>query len=152
MVAHAGDWRPAVATLLEPKCLQGCPQKIEGKEKNPPKDLRGNPQKDDLPIGVDVYNYSSTGHVAATLNANCFSKNSHGPKILDHKGFRIHTPEECEFLQGFENGYTNIPFHTRSQSKHEQLRMKALGNSMAVPMMHWIGKRIDTFEQTVKIG
>jgi DNA (cytosine-5)-methyltransferase 1 len=46
------------------------------------------------------------------------------------------TPVECERLQGFPDNYTNIP------KAVDGPRYKALGNSMAVPVMGWIGKRI----------
>jgi DNA (cytosine-5)-methyltransferase 1 len=46
------------------------------------------------------------------------------------------TPTECERLQGFPDNYTNIP------GASDTTRYKALGNSMAVPVMAWIGKRI----------
>lgn len=49
---------------------------------------------------------------------------------------RYLTETECERLQGFPDGYTNI---FKAASTH---RYKALGNSMAVPVMKWIGKRI----------
>lgn len=45
-------------------------------------------------------------------------------------------PVECERLQGFPDGHTNIP------GAKDGPRYKALGNSMAVPVMRWIGKRI----------
>jgi DNA (cytosine-5)-methyltransferase 1 len=47
------------------------------------------------------------------------------------------TPTECERLQGFPDGYTNI-----KENCPDGPRYKALGNSMAVPVMRWIGKRI----------
>jgi DNA (cytosine-5)-methyltransferase 1 len=47
------------------------------------------------------------------------------------------TPIECERLQGFPDNYT----HTLTSS--DTTRYKALGNSMAVPVMKWIGKRIN---------
>jgi DNA (cytosine-5)-methyltransferase 1 len=49
------------------------------------------------------------------------------------------TPRECERLQGFPDDYTAIP------GGADGPRYKALGNSMAVPVMHWIGKRVDKF-------
>ena len=52
------------------------------------------------------------------------------------------TPVECERLQGFPDGYTNIPWRGKSESP-DGPRYKALGNSWAVPVVHWIGKRID---------
>jgi DNA (cytosine-5)-methyltransferase 1 len=50
------------------------------------------------------------------------------------------TPVECERLQGFPDNYTLIPY--RGKPAADGPRYKALGNSMAVPVMAWIGKRI----------
>ena len=50
------------------------------------------------------------------------------------------TPEECEALQGFPRGYTAVPH--RGKPAADGPRYKALGNSMAVPVMAWIGRRI----------
>jgi DNA (cytosine-5)-methyltransferase 1 len=51
------------------------------------------------------------------------------------------TPRECERLQGFPDDFTNIPWRGKPESP-DGLRYKALGNSMAVPCMLWIGKRL----------
>jgi DNA (cytosine-5)-methyltransferase 1 len=52
-------------------------------------------------------------------------------------------PEECEFLQGFPRNWTRIPWKNKSSSEcPDGPRYKALGNSMAVPCMMWIGKQI----------
>jgi DNA (cytosine-5)-methyltransferase 1 len=51
------------------------------------------------------------------------------------------TPVECERLQGFPDGYTNIPWRKKDESP-DGPRYKALGNSWAVPNVRWIGKRI----------
>ena len=51
------------------------------------------------------------------------------------------TPRECERLQGFPDDYTLIP--CRGKPAADGPRYKALGNSMAVPVMAWIGRRID---------
>ena len=50
------------------------------------------------------------------------------------------TPRECERLQGFKDDYTLIPY--RGKPAADGPRYKALGNSMAVPVMRWIGERI----------
>ncbi len=50
------------------------------------------------------------------------------------------TPRECERLQGFPDDYTAVPY--RNKSAADGPRYKALGNSMAVPVMRWIGERI----------
>jgi DNA (cytosine-5)-methyltransferase 1 len=51
------------------------------------------------------------------------------------------TPVECERLQGFPDNYTNITWRKQPESP-DGPRYKALGNSMAVPVMAWIGRRI----------
>ena len=54
------------------------------------------------------------------------------------------TPTECERLQGFPDGYTAIPWKKKTADQcPDGPRYKALGNSMAVPVMRWIGERID---------
>jgi DNA (cytosine-5)-methyltransferase 1 len=50
------------------------------------------------------------------------------------------TPIECERLQGFPDGYTDI--QPNGKPTADGSRYKALGNSMAVPVMKWIGERI----------
>jgi DNA (cytosine-5)-methyltransferase 1 len=54
-------------------------------------------------------------------------------------------PVECERLQGFPDGYTDIPWCGRGHSP-DGPRYKALGNSMAVPAMRWLGQRIEAVE------
>ena len=54
------------------------------------------------------------------------------------------TPRECERLQGFPDDYTLIPWRGKDADQcPDGPRYKALGNSMAVPVMHWIGQRIE---------
>jgi DNA (cytosine-5)-methyltransferase 1 len=53
------------------------------------------------------------------------------------------TPRECERLQGFPDDWTKIPYRGKSpEDCPDGPRYKAIGNSMAVPCMSWIGKRI----------
>ena len=54
------------------------------------------------------------------------------------------TPIECERLQGFPDGYTDIKPNGKPTA--DGPRYKALGNSMAVPVMAWIGERIAAVE------
>ncbi len=49
-------------------------------------------------------------------------------------------PIECERLQGFPDGWTDV--QVKGKPASDAARYKALGNSMAVPVMRWIGKRI----------
>ncbi len=54
------------------------------------------------------------------------------------------TPVECERLQGFPDNWTKIPWKRKpAEECPDGPRYKALGNSMAVPCMRWIGERID---------
>ncbi len=55
------------------------------------------------------------------------------------------TPVECERLQGFPDGYTDVPFRGKPHAPDSR-RYKALGNSMATPVMRWIGKRIEQMD------
>ncbi len=55
------------------------------------------------------------------------------------------TPTECERLQGFPDNYTDIK--SKNKPTPDGPRYKALGNSMAVPVMAWIGERIKQYEE-----
>jgi DNA (cytosine-5)-methyltransferase 1 len=147
LVGYLGDWRPSVAVLFEPEVLCGDVATSHYKKKGTKQKTKKCVDRPDKPIGVDLYNYNVTGDIATTLNANCHNKNSHGPKVLDLKGLRIHTPIECERLQGFPDGYTDIVFKGKTGLEIAKHRCKALGNSMAVPVMRWIGRRIDMFNK-----
>jgi DNA (cytosine-5)-methyltransferase 1 len=57
------------------------------------------------------------------------------------------TPIECERLQGFPDNYTLVPFRGRPVADGN--RYKALGNSMAVPVMRWLGERIQLVESLI---
>ena len=70
-----------------------------------------------------------------TLNAT----GVHG--VETNMAVRRLTPTECERLQGFPDGYTNTPWRKQPEAP-DGPRYKALGNSWAVPVITWIGKRI----------
>ena len=65
---------------------------------------------------------------------------AHPPAITQAMAVRRLTPKECERLQGFPDNYTDIK--PNGKATPDGPRYKALGNSMAVPVMAWIGKRI----------
>lgn len=69
------------------------------------------------------------------------------PMVMRQNSMQVRrlTPVECERLQGFPDGYTNIPWRGKPESP-DGPRYKALGNSMAVPVMRWIGERINKVE------
>lgn len=63
------------------------------------------------------------------------------------------TPTEYERLQGFPDDWTKIPYRGKSPEEcPDAPRYKALGNSMAVPVMRWIGERIEMCEEIEKIS
>ncbi len=67
---------------------------------------------------------------------------SNGPPNLSRTQMAVRrlTPRECERLQGFPDDYTLVEY--RGKLASDGPRYKALGNSMAVPVMLWIGQRI----------
>jgi len=66
------------------------------------------------------------------------------PATLSRPMVRRLTPTECEALQGFHRDYTLTPY--RGKPAADGPRYKALGNSMAVPVVRWIGERIQREE------
>jgi DNA (cytosine-5)-methyltransferase 1 len=71
--------------------------------------------------------------------------NSPAPALLHPMAVRRLTPRECERLQGFPDDYTLIEY--RKKPAADGPRYRALGNSMAVPVMRWIGERIKMVDE-----
>ena len=92
------------------------------------------------PIGLDE-EQNAVVDGFGTLKARTAGGGFEGSVMQTNMAVRRLTPTECERLQGFPDGYTNIPWRKKEESP-DGPRYKALGNSMAVPVMHWIGKRI----------
>ncbi len=69
---------------------------------------------------------------------------AHIPAVATTMQVRRLTPVECERLQGFPDNFTRIPWKKKpAEECPDGPRYKALGNSMAVPCMKWIGERIN---------
>jgi DNA (cytosine-5)-methyltransferase 1 len=88
---------------------------------------------------------ADAGKLSPTIRACPHDKshaNSGAPPAIQ-TGFAVRrlTPVECERLQGFPDGYTAIEY--RGKPACDGPRYKALGNSMAVPVLRWLGKRIE---------
>ncbi|EIS0359075.1 Dam family site-specific DNA-(adenine-N6)-methyltransferase, partial [Salmonella enterica] len=65
------------------------------------------------------------------------------PAVIHGVAVRRLTPVECERLQGFHDNHTLIPWRGKDAADcPDGQRYKAIGNSMAVPVMRWIGERI----------
>jgi DNA (cytosine-5)-methyltransferase 1 len=82
---------------------------------------------------------------AMGTNQNATGRNT--PKVQLNMAVRRLTPRECERLQGFPDDYTRVMI--RGKPAADGPRYKALGNSMAVPVMRWIGERILKVEELV---
>ena len=89
--------------------------------------------------------------VSPTVEAQWGTGGNNVPNVMNKPPsmvVRRLTPEECESLQGFPRGWTNIPYK-KKQDSPDSPRYKALGNSMACNCMAWIGERIDAAEKGV---
>jgi DNA (cytosine-5)-methyltransferase 1 len=72
------------------------------------------------------------------------------PPSIAAGSIRRLTPRECERLQGFPDDWTRIPWKGKpAEACPDGPRYKACGNSMAVPVMAWIGKRIHAMQETL---
>ena len=79
-------------------------------------------------------------HVGAISASPGTKQTSH---VMQGLAVRRLTPTECERLQGFPDGWTDVGY--RGKAAPDTQRYKALGNSMAVPVVKWIGERIERF-------
>ncbi|MBN9576169.1 MAG: DNA cytosine methyltransferase [Alicycliphilus denitrificans] len=78
-----------------------------------------------------------------TLDANYGSRRHNG--VMHGMQVRRLTPTEAERLQGFPDGYTAIPWRKKPADQcPDGPRYRALGNSWAIPVVRWIGQRIDS--------
>jgi DNA (cytosine-5)-methyltransferase 1 len=80
------------------------------------------------------------GQISGALAAQPGMKQTTYISFTDTLAVRRLTPTECERLQGFPDGHTAVPH--RGKPAADGPRYKALGNSMAVPCMRFIGERI----------
>lgn len=105
----------------------------------------------DLVCAVDCRNFREGGEVNGTLQA----KESGGQSLNLNNTVRQNmvvrrlTPLECERLQGFPDGWTDIGDYTDSTGKQrktsDSARYKALGNSIALPFWRWMFGRMAVY-------
>jgi DNA (cytosine-5)-methyltransferase 1 len=95
--------------------------------------------------------------VASSLPPSCgeqidHSYSSSGSPNLLHAPMAVRrlTPRECERLQGFPDDYTLVEY--RGKLAADGPRYRSLGNSMAVPVMRWIGERIAAVDAILRDG
>lgn len=94
--------------------------------------------------GVDVRNGTLTGEFTHTLQAGDHAPDPGGtPHVLSNASIRRSTPRECERLQGMADDYTLVPWRGKPAGEcPDGPRYKAIGNSKAVTVVRWIGRRL----------
>ena len=89
------------------------------------------------------------GDTCTTVTARWGTGGNNTP-LVNQSVIRRLTPVECERLQGFPCGYTEIPYNNKPHTPDGH-RYKALGNSMAVPVIRWLGERINGIDVRSKV-
>lgn len=95
--------------------------------------------------GQCAYGVAESPDVAHCLRSGASKADKHESTTYVRTAMQVRrlTPTECERLQGFPDGHTKIPWRGKpAEECPDGPRYKALGNSMAVPVMRWIGARI----------
>lgn len=83
------------------------------------------------------------GQVVSSLSTQGGKPGQGYPAVVDGLAARRLTPEECESLMGMPRGWTQIPWRGKpAEACPDGPRYAAIGNSMAVPVVRWIGQRI----------
>ena len=155
VVGYLGDWRRAAAVLFERESLRGNPAPSREKGKKPAPTVTAGPpfsRTGNDRVECDAYipevAYKATGEsslsdvtMSITASYGAGGADLATKPLVCGMAVRRLTPTECECLQGFPDGYTNI-----KDKCPDSPRYKALGNSMAVPVMKWIGERIKTVD------
>jgi DNA (cytosine-5)-methyltransferase 1 len=95
-------------------------------------------------VAIRTANTGANGHGVALDVAHTLDQ-AQGQAVATPMAVRRLTPRECERLQGFPDDYTLITY--RNKPAADGPRYKALGNSMAVPVMRWIGRRIQEVDR-----
>ena len=160
VVGHLGDWRPTAKVLFESESLQ---RNIKQSREKRAKTSFGTDNIVGALCARDYKGISADNAGEGKIIAHAFKirggceGGGKGYLGQDEQAFTISTvqdqqisngmavrrltPVECERLQGFPDNYTNI-----KENCPDGPRYKALGNSMAVPVMRWIGTRIQMVE------
>jgi len=115
-----------------------CTQAVAFKPSHFTRGKDGKPSEVTSPLSADA-DKGDQDTVIATLDANKGSRRMEG--VMSAMAVRRLTPRECERLQGFPDDYTLVTY--RNKPAADGPRYRALGNSMAVPVMQWIGSRIN---------
>lgn len=169
IVRDRGDWANRQPLFLDPYRLRGNPAPSREAEKDLTRTtgtgIAGGVQ---VGYGCSTQNHqegnistgSSATHgrpvldhldVAPTLDTRAGRAGSHSfatsgglIALQTPTGLRVrrYMPIECERLMGFPDNYTAVSFGGSGKITSDRVRYKAIGNSMAVPVMRWMGEKI----------
>ena len=166
LVGRLGDWRGPGQVLFEPGRVCGNPPARRSKREGNPSSAEGRAGTEVCPTmtssgagfaRVDGRAEHDCGtlvvqpnEVSATLCASgagtdrpSAQGSQEGFCVVDGPLPRRLTPVECERLMGFPDGWTDVRF--QGKPARDTLRYRALGNSMAVPVMRWLAEGIREF-------
>jgi len=143
VVGYLGDWQRAAEVLFEPESMSGHPAPSRETGKEVTTCTEPGVASGKATIGTLM---ASQGQKQWLGNQEALSGDYH---VIQQGQVRRLTPTECERLQGFPDGYTQIPWRNKpAEDCPVGPRYKAMGNSMAVPVMRWIGERIHQIDNT----
>jgi DNA (cytosine-5)-methyltransferase 1 len=166
VVGHRGDWQHTAKVLFEQDCLF---RNFEKSRKTKQETYPNVGEGITTASGKTVFGtlMASAGKTQWSGNQETFKGDYHlvenkkivtpitynneivAKKVKQEPFIRRLMPIEAERLQGFPDNYTNIPWRNKLESP-DGLRYKAMGNSMAVPVMKWIGERINNINKDLK--
>ena len=92
----------------------------------------------------------TTSDTAGSLKSGGGKPGQGYPAAMQGSSVRRLTPRECERLQGFPDDWTQV--HYRGKPAADGPRYKAIGNSMAIPVVRWLGERIQSVEALITHG
>lgn len=160
VVGCLGDWRRAAAVLFERQSLSGHP----APSRRSREDVAGTLTARTTAGGGLGTDFEAAGGVQAFGGNNTAGPIDVSTSLLAHGtrlDFETETliathewasdrvrrllPVECERLQGFADGWTDVPY--RGKPASDKARYTAIGNSWAVPLARWIGRRIEAVEE-----
>ena len=155
MSTHGGDGNGTGPTVMQPICLMDQGGSVMTIENDMTGILRRETHGHE-PVVMQVVGFEENFHAiketqiapAMTTKGYGVTQNAGGLGIRQAMAVRRLTPVECERLQGFPDSYTDIK--SKDKPTPDGPRYKALGNSMAVPVMAWIGQRIQEVEAICK--
>jgi len=141
IVGYFGDWRPPAAVLFESQ--SGTRDLKESKK----------PQEEVAPQiarSIGAYGGGRPEEIVVSTTISTHHRYDFDSEtfICDNATIRRLSPKECEKLQGLPPDYTKMAYKGRpAELCYDEPRYSAIGNGFAIPVIAWIGKRIDTVDR-----